>query len=53
MRNITRAASSNRTSVNIVAEEQIVGVGRESSILEQPKQIIILSVDIACSIQIL
>ena len=35
-----------RTSVNVVSQEQIVGLGREASILKQPEQVCVLAVDI-------
>ena len=32
--------------VHVIAQEQVIGLGRESTILEQPQQVIVLSMDI-------
>lgn len=34
--------------VHVIAQEQIVGLRRETSILEQPQQICVLPMDITC-----
>lgn len=36
------------STVDVVAEEEVVGLGRETSVLEEPQQIVVLSVDITC-----
>ena len=36
-------------SVDIVAQKQIVGVGREAAVLKQAEQVVVLPVDIACA----
>ena len=36
------------TSVNIVAEEQVVGLGRKTAVLEQAEEVEVLPVQIAC-----
>jgi hypothetical protein len=36
------------SSVNIVTHEEVVGLGREASILKQTKQIVVLTVDVTC-----
>ena len=33
--------------VDVVAQEQVVGLGREPSVLEQPQEVRVLAVDIA------
>ena len=35
-------------TVDIVTQEQIVGLRRESAVLEDPQQIIVLSMNITC-----
>lgn len=35
-------------SVHVVAQEQVVGLRGESSVLEQPQQICVLTVDVTC-----
>lgn len=37
-------------TVHVVAEEQVVGFGRESAILEQTQEVVVLSVDIAANL---
>lgn len=34
-------------AIDVVAEKQVVRLGRESTVLEQPQQIVVLTVDIA------
>ena len=36
-------------AVHVVAQEQVVRVRREPSVLEQPQQVVVLSVDVACA----
>ena len=33
-------------SVNVIAQEEIVGIGWEASVLEEPQKIVVLSVNI-------
>ncbi len=35
-------------SVHIVAQEQVVGLGRKAAVLEQAQQIVVLTVDVTC-----
>ena len=35
-------------SVHVVAQEQVVALGREASVFKQPKQVVVLAVDVAC-----
>lgn len=35
-------------SVDVVAEEEVVGFGRETAVLEQAQQVVVLSVDVTC-----
>ena len=37
-------------SIDVIAEEEIVGFGRESTILEQTEQVIVLSMDVTCDV---
>lgn len=39
------------SSVDVVAKEQVVGLGRETPILEDPQQVIVLSMDVTCVAQ--
>lgn len=36
-------------AVHVVAEEQVVGLWREAAVLEQPQQVCVLAVDVACA----
>ena len=36
-------------SVDVVPEKQVVGFGREAAVLEQPQQVRVLAVDVACN----
>ena len=46
-----KADSLNRllSTVDVVAEEQVVGLRRESTVLEDAEQVIVLSMHVACS----
>ena len=35
------------SSVNVVAEEEVVGLGRESTILEETEQVVVLSMNVS------
>lgn len=35
-------------TIDVVAQEQIVGLGRETAVLEQAQEIVVLSVNVAC-----
>ena len=37
-------------SIHIVAEEEVIGFGRESAVLEQTQQIVVLPVDVAADL---
>lgn len=36
-------------AIDVVAQKQIVGLGREAAVLEQTQQVIVLTVDVACN----
>lgn len=36
-------------SVDVVAQEQVARIGRKPAVFEQPQQVIVLSMDIACN----
>lgn len=38
------------SSINIVAQEEIVCLGRESSVFEQSQQVVVLSVDVSANL---
>ena len=38
-------------SIYVVAEEEVVGLGREATVLEQAQQVIVLTVDIAADLE--
>jgi len=37
-------------AVHVVAEEQVVGLGREAPVLEEPQQVVVLPVDVAADL---
>ncbi len=39
-------------AIYVVAEEEVVGLGREAAILEETEQVVVLPVDIAANLQI-
>ena len=36
------------SSVDVVAKEEVVGLGREAPVLEDPQQVVVLSMDVTC-----
>lgn len=36
--------------VDVVAQEEVVGIGREPTVLEQTQQVIVLAVNVACRV---
>jgi len=38
-------------AVHVVAQEQVVGLGREPAVLEQPQQVAVLPVHVAANLQ--
>ena len=34
--------------IHVVAEEEVVGLGREAAVLKQPQQVCVLTVDVTC-----
>ena len=36
------------SSVDVVAKEEVVGLGREATVLEDPQQVVVLSMDVTC-----
>lgn len=39
------------SSIDVVAKEEVIGLGGESTVLEQAQEILILAVDVACWFQ--
>lgn len=38
------------STIDVIAQEEVVGLGRESTVLEQPQQIVILSVNVTANL---
>ena len=36
-------------SVHVIAQEEVVGLWRKTTVLEQPEQVVVLAVDVACT----
>mmetsp|Transcript_22516 Transcript_22516/g.74662 ORF Transcript_22516/g.74662 Transcript_22516/m.74662 type:complete len:231 (+) Transcript_22516:653-1345(+) len=45
-----RALEPVRATVNVVAEEEVVGLRREAAVLEEPQQVVVLPVDVAADL---
>ena len=38
-------------AVNVVPEEEVVGLGREAAVLEEPQEVVVLAVDVAADLE--